>query len=766
MRRTWLLILFFLTGLSSLIYEVSWVRQATLTFGVSIFAYSAVLTAYMSGVAIGSYWLGKRADRTNHPLRLFAWLQVGTAILGVLAPVVLSWMIGVYAAIVRSLDPSLTILTTLRLAMSLLALTPPAILIGASFPVISRAYARQNGRVGFDVGGLYVVNTLGSVLGCALTAIFFIRLLGLRETILLAAVINLVVAALTWWLIWQGEPSTGPRPVRKKSPSVLVKPATPPAPAGLRFVLWAYALSGFAALGYEVIWARLIAIHTIDAVYSFSIMLTIFLSGLTIGGLLGTWWLRRRAGNVLQFGVLELAIGLLAILILFVFARLPQFQLGDFVETYSVTAEILFEGFLSFITLFPVTILFGAAFPIVSSLYTTEQSEQVGFKIGRVLALNTVGSILGSLLTGFVIVPLLGLQTSVVILALINLGLGVAAVWFFAPVVNRQFRFVAVAVTIAAVIAILLLPSSIYLGYWQDTADQLIFYKEDVEATVAVFDASATNPKFSSVNGRVEVPTDALSMRAFHLLGHLPPLLNHDAQNALMLSFGNGIATGAMSTHNIPLIEVVELAPSMIEGAQYYAPENRNVLEYPGLKIHIEDARNFLLQTGQTYDLITTDATHPSNTSSWALFTAEFYRQVHQHLTPNGVFLQWVPIHSLSIADFHSILRTFQHEFPNASLWYTGGSHTLLLATPEPLTRDRLIDVLQNTPDNPAVTEDLGGPALIARHLIMDSGQFREFAGSGKLVRDNDAFFLPINAETSQLIKTIQLAAIRANPNP
>jgi spermidine synthase len=309
-----------------------------------------------------------------------------------------------------------------------------------------------------------------------------------------------------------------------------------------------------------------------------------------------------------------------------------------------------------------------------------------------------------------------------------------------------------------------MLPTSIYLGYWEDTADQLIFYQEDVEATVAVFEASPNNPKFSSVNGRVEVPTDVLSMRAFHLLGHLPPLLNPGAQNALMLSFGNGIATGAIAVHELQSIEVVELAPSMIEAAQLYAPENRNVLEYPGLEIHIEDARNFLLQTDQQYDIITTDATHPSNTSSWALFTAEFYDHVHKRLAPDGIFLQWVPVHSLAIADYLAVLRTFQNEFPNATLWYTGGSHTLLLATPEPVTRTSLAELFQGNIDNPAVIQDLGGPDQILRHLIMDSEQFHEFAGEGKLVKDNDAFFLPINAETSELIQVIQVAAIRANP--
>jgi spermidine synthase len=409
MRRKSLLALFFLSGISSLIYEICWVRQATLTFGVSIYAYSAVLTAYMGGMAIGGYLIGKQADRATHPLHLFAWLQIGMAGLGLLAPFALDGLTMLYAAVARQLNPGLTVLTALRLGMALLALAPPAICIGAALPVMSRAYARHSGRVGRDVGGLYAANTLGSVLGSVLTAIFLIRLLGLRETVLLASAINLLVAAAAWGLMRGGARATCPRSERARAR----RTRTPaPTPAALRFLLWAYALSGFASLGYEVVWARIISLHTVGAVYSFSIMLAVFLSGLVVGSLVGTWWVQRRRASLAHFGGLELGIGLLAVLALFAFAQLPWFRLEDVFGAYSVAAEIAFEGLLSFATLFPVTVLIGAAFPVVSSLYTAEWAEGVGWKVARVTALNTAGSILGSLLTGFVVVPALGLQNS------------------------------------------------------------------------------------------------------------------------------------------------------------------------------------------------------------------------------------------------------------------------------------------------------------------------------------------------------------------
>ena len=780
MQRKLLLALFFLSGISALIYEVCWVRQATLTFGVSIYAYSAVLTAYMGGMAIGGYLIGRQADRTAHPLHLFAWLQIGLAVLGAATPFALSGLTTLYAAGVQALTPSPATLTALRLGMSLLALAPPALCIGATLPVMSRVYARRDGQVGLNIGQLYAANTLGSVLGCALTAIFLIRLLGLHETIFLAAFINLSAAGLAWWLARRGaETQLEPAPIssrlsRKRMPArperLAPRPVLAdrpggglpaPTPAALRFVLWAYALSGFVALGYEVVWARIISLHTVGAIYSFSIMLTVFLSGLLVGSLIGTWWVQRRRATVFHFGSLELGIGGLAILALFTFAQLPKIRLEDFFPDYSVAAEMSVEGLLSFITLFPVTVLIGAVFPVVTSLYTAEQSDGVGLKIAYVTALNTAGSILGSLLVGFVIVPALGLRNSALALAALNLGIGLAAVWFFGPA-RRSSQWAASSLLPAVLATTLLLPPPVYLGYWQDTAPYLIFYKEGVETTVAVFNASADNPKFSSVNGRVEVPTDVLSMRAFYLLGHLPPTLRPDARQALMLSFGNGIASGALASHQIPSIDVVELSPEMVEAAQMYGEENRHILQYPGLRVHVEDARNFLLQTNQRYGIITTDATHPSNSSSWTLFTTEFYRQVKQHLAADGVFLQWVPLHSMAIADYQSILRTFQGVFPNATLWYTGGSHTLLLATPEELTDAYLDQMLQAAAGDPALRQDLGSPQQISRYWIMTSEQLREFAGQGNPVQDNNAYFLPINAEMDRLIQIIQSAAIRA----
>jgi spermidine synthase len=201
-----------------------------------------------------------------------------------------------------------------------------------------------------------------------------------------------------------------------------------------------------------------------------------------------------------------------------------------------------------------------------------------------------------------------------------------------------------------------------------------------------------------------------------------------------------------------------------MEAAEIYWRENYNVLRSPRLHLYVEDGRNFLLQTPQQYDIITTDATHPVNTSSWALFTREFYESVRTRLAPDGVFMQWLPFHSLLEEDYKAILRTFQSVFPHATLWYTGGSHTLLVATPERLTERNLASSLLSAGDNQIVLDDLGSPALLRAFLAMDGEALSTYAGSGGLVTDNNAYLLPHNDETERILQTMQLAVVKALP--
>ncbi|MEM7531938.1 MAG: fused MFS/spermidine synthase [Chloroflexota bacterium] len=772
--RTLLLVLYSLSGISALIFQVTWVRQSTLVFGVSVYAYAAVLAAFMGGTALGSYLLGRRADQVANPLRLYTGLQLGIAITGFVSSLALTALMPLYGQLVQSFAPTSSQIVLIRLLFSILLLVPPTFLMGATLPAMARAYTGQKrGSVGSDVGWLYAAETLGAALGCGLTGLFLLRLLGTQETLYVAITLN-VIAAIGAWVV-QGQLSSASQTISTQKTSKKPQSQSSSArPFVLKFVLWTYALSGFVALGYEVAWARILAIFTTDAVFSFSIMLTTFLAGLGIGGWLGARWIQQnqQAGNAIQlrhFGLMQLAVGLSALLTLFLFTLLPSLSLESVFGNPTVGNIMLFEFLIGFIILILPTTFLGILFPIAVSIYTQEQADTIGADLGRLNAFNTFGAVLGSLAVGFILIPRLGLQGTVAGLAVVNLVIGLVTTWIIsAPATTKsnknappqdllRERMLPQAGIALGIVMVMLLPDGQYFGFRQGPSEYMVYYSEGVETTVAVFDVPEENFKVSFVNGRIEVPTDPISMYAFRLLGHLPPILRPDAEKAMMLSFGNGVATGSLDTHRIPHIDAVDLSAQQFEAAEIYWEENYNVLRSPRLNTYVEDGRNFLLQTPHTYDIITTDATHPVNTSSWALFTQEFYEQVDQRLADDGVFMQWLPFHNLIEPDFKTIIRTVQHVFPNTTVWFSGGSHAFVVATREPLTNATLQEMLQAA-DNEFVDDDLGPIMALGQYWAMDADEVRVYVGEGPLVTDNNAYFLPIERDTVMIMEKLEEA--------
>ena len=337
--RTLTFLLFFLSGASALSYEVTWVRELSLAFGVSVYAVTAVLTAFMGGLALGSWLFGRLAARVAAPLKLYAVLQLGIALCALASPLVFAGLAQLYVVLYNSLNPGFFAFNLLRFALATLVLIIPATLMGGSFPVISQFLARQGSRHGSDLGLLYGANTFGGVIGAFATGLLLIRFLGAHGTIYVAAVLDLLVAASAALIskyginVDQGEDTAviEQRPQRSGSArsrraqryaesraraTAAAEPVQEQMEAQQRdaqVVWWAFAISGFVALGYEVAWTRLLSIFIMNTVYSFTIMLTTFLVGLAIGSLI----MARRADRIAQplkvFGYLQMLIGLSAI---------------------------------------------------------------------------------------------------------------------------------------------------------------------------------------------------------------------------------------------------------------------------------------------------------------------------------------------------------------------------------------------------------------------------------------------------------------------
>jgi len=740
-----ILIMFFMSGVTSLIYEVSWFRQLSLTLGVSAYSAAAVVSAFMGGLALGG-WLGSKIIKRVDAIKFYACLQLLIACCAFLTPVVFKFMPSIYTSLYNEYNPDFYLFNLLRFGLACMVLLWPTTLIGMTFPAVSQAYTIYNQR-GKDLGSLYSVNAIGSVLGALLSGLVLIRLLGTRDTILISGIIDLMIAALAFAISSR---------IVKQNKDLRTLQANPQNidlyPKRLvNIAFWGFALSGFVSLGYEVVWFRILSNFTLNSVYSFTVLLSIFILGLSIGSFLASRLVDSAKSPISAFAIIQLGIGVSAVLSLYVFHRLPTILLRIGLPS-SALQEITIEVIAAALTIFVPTVLIGATFPLAARIYTNSNVYKIGNPAGKLYGANTVFSMIGSLVAGFLLIPTMGLQKSVLMLALVNILIGIAALLQISDLPKIE----AYALLGTAAIGALLLPQGVFLGFREGTNPYLVYYKEGVDANVSVFIVPNPPLKISFVNGRNEVPTDRYSMRAFYLMGHLPALLKPDAKSALVLSFGNGIATGALSRHKIQHIDAVEIVAQQVEAARFYQPENRNVLSYPGLNITIEDARNYLLRSDKKYDIITADATHPTNSSSWAMFTQEFYKLARSHLSPDGVMVQWLPIHDISKEDYISIIKTFQSVFPHTTLWYVGSTHTLLVATPHKLSTQEVL-ALDSLIDKRGIRDDLIDSRTLVSNYLMNEDQVRKYSSSGSIVTDDKAFFLPA-MDDGVILQSFQLA--------
>ena len=755
---------FGLTGFSALVFEIVWIRQASLILGVSVYAYAAVVTAFLGGGALGNWAFGKVADRIQRPMRFIFFLQCGVAILALLTWQVFPYLRSLYALVASEPHLGTAQVFLWRCLLAAFILTPTAILMGGILPTLGRwlAYSPSPEWTS-KLGRFYAVETLGAAAGCLCTALVFLRFWPSQFSMFAAVGVSLL-AAITALLVEKLEPA-----LERDDTSSPPQPETPtrdeantalPSRWDRAGILLLYAGSGFVALGYQMVWARILAIFTLDAVFSFAIVLTSFLTGLALGSALAAKNFRRKTPTLATFSRLQLILALSGPLTIYLFYVMPLISFETLFGHFTLNRAIMFEFLLGFLVLLLPTSVMGYLFPVVVHLVTAE-SRNLGSSAGKVGGGNTAGAILGILATTFGLVPLAGLQGALWILAGVSLCLGTVAKLAtrpkLKPLRNSPWLQPA-AVTVCLLFGFSFRPPPVYLGFRQDPGEHLVYYEEGVETTVAVFNVEEQNYKVSFVDGRIEVPTDEVSMRAFRALGHLPPLVHPEAQRALMLSFGNGIATGSLDTHGVPEIDAVDLSREMMQAADLYWEENYNVLLSPRLQLYVEDGRNFLQRTGQNYEIITADATHPSNTSSWALFTREFYESVNARLTPDGVFFQWLPFHSMTEADFKLILRTFQSTFPHATLWYTGSSHSLMMGTASPFARPDLEAVLDRMERHSTASFDLGSRQQVIDYFTLDERQWRAYAGSGPIATDRRVYFLPAPDQVESIAHALLIA--------
>jgi spermidine synthase len=767
---------FFLSGASGLILELLWTRMLTLVFGSTALAVSTVLTAYMGGLGLGSYLAGKFSDRLKDPVRAYALAEAAIGLYALSVP----WIIGYYPGLNQWLWTTFgdryTLLSVLRFFASAGLLIVPTTLMGATLPILARYFVSRPfelGRVSLRLGTLYAVNLFGAVAGSFLAGFIFLPMVGIRSTNLVAASfdMSLAVAILVARRLMRTTQATRATESLDELTAAAEKASiSAPAPlrispAARRAVLFAFAVSGATAMTLQVLWTRALAVIIGSSIFSFTIILLAFLVGLGAGSATFGRLVTRFRDPVRGLALTHLGIVACIGLSYLITDRLP------FIFTYllsstmvSADAVLTCQFALACLTVLPSTFLMGAIFPITVRVVTSDLAT-VGRDVGFAYALNTVGAIIGSFFSGFVILPSLGLQRGIYLAAVVDLAL---AVLLFSVASNlpRARRMIGMATAVAMALGALVLPrwnlTNFSIGFfrismardyidmverrhqkkkWQ--SPKLVYYKDGIATTVSV---DQWGKVFSMKNnGKVDASNDA-DMPTQISVGLLPLLLynNHHAPKVALIGYGSGVTAGAATQYPIDSLEVVELEPAIYEAAHFFDDVNHRPTENSHVKAIAGDGRNFLSQRRDLYDVIISQPSNPWITGVSNLFTREYFQSVKSRLADDGTFCQWAQLYEMAPWNIKAIYRTLAGEFPYVMVFAAEdlSSDTILIASRKPIELD--IRKIARAFENPVTAAEakragFDSPHDVPAFLLLGSEELRSFVAGAQLNTDDNA---------------------------
>ena len=698
--------LFFISGITALIYEIVWTRMLTLVFGHTVFSVSVVLAAFMAGLGLGSYLFGyavdllPKTDENGSPaggttptaLLIYGWIEILICISGVLLSLLFANFSGIYASLHSFIPESPPLQNLIKVVFSFGLMLIPATFMGATLPIISKYCVTDDNRIGTQVSLLYALNTLGAAMGCLFTGFFLMGTFGVLQTVLLAAGTNLLIGigALSIFL--------------EIVPGADWKFRLPPLRfpridwnSEQKFWMGISFICGFTALAYEVLWTRLLVFSISSTVYSFSMMLTVFLLGIFSGSLLliplaGRIHNVRTTLIIIQAGIGLYVIGSIYGLESILSAPWNGYNLTDPASTFwryfTDSAGLM---------LIP-TLLLGMCFPLLIKTISGGH-QNVGKATAQIYSANTLGAILGSLCAGFLFLPLLGSQTSLTLVATLNLLTMVLLFRtgnYFSLSVRKGLTAVFAALILFVNMAIpedLLNPFFMRDSAGKRNLKKLIYFEEGISDTVAVFkdEYGVLDPtaKRLITNGVSMSASNLIASRYMKLFAHVPILLVDQPEDVLVVCFGTGQTTGAAALHpRVKSVDSLELSSSVINAGKMFADQNHNVLSNPKVNFIIQDGRNHLLTTHKRYDVITSEPPPPRTAFTVNLYTREYYELQKQHLKPGGIAAQWIPLHSQGEKEVDMHFKTFRSVFPYTMGWISVANEILIIGSDQPIRVD------------------------------------------------------------------------------
>jgi spermidine synthase len=811
---------FFLSGAAALIYQVLWSKALGLVFGHTAYALATVLAVFMAGLAAGSQWLGKWSESRTQPLATYGWLELAVAGSGALS---LAGIAGVRVMyyLLSSNHPSAMWLMAIRFFGAGVVLFVPTFLMGGTLPMLVAALGRCSAQLGQTFPRLYWVNTTGAVVGTLAAGFVFLPALGIRSTLGIAVVLNILAGLIALRLARRRSAEAPIRMTakhgqnRKVAAISLSARSEDPATTQMahasschfmpqRLLLISFAIVGATAMAYEISWTRLLATQLGSSTYAFTIMLATFLTGIALGSALFEHW-SSHAQTPMTFAWTQAVTAMAALPALFFFNRLPDVLVAILsANDESFRTALLAQFAVSSLAMLPTAVVFGFNFPVVTllasgkaratipSLRGTDERDTHGESaaVGRAYAWNTMGAIVGALASGFWLLPKLGSFHLLVTTAAVNAGLAVllSFTWIFSHGRLAARTHVSAIAGLGASLFLLVAVGVVgfshrfydpavatfnTLLYWNPEGKPLpLPVRQKARMMDVIYAADGLNATISvgrtddilalRTNGKTDASNNDLNTQL--MLGHVGAIAHTAPRRVLVIGFGVGMTLSALARYpEIERLDCVEIEPAVLGAAPFLKTLNRNVLSDKRVHIIYDDGRNFLYTTRNRYDLIVSEPSNPWIDGVATLFTREFYRAAQDRLAPGGIFVQWVQSYSLYPDDLRMICATFLSQFQSATLWHGVKSDLILVAPTPPLPE--MLRRMQVLWPNAALRDDfqwmgIERPEGLFGFYLLNDSSLRSFAGGARINTD-DRTPLEYSAPRSLLVRGLDEENLR-----
>ncbi len=727
--------LFILSGATGLVYQVLWMRSLGLFFGSDIFAISIILSTFMGGLAVGSFAGGHLAERVNRPL---LWYGIAEAGIGCFA-LQFRHLLDLSEPILRSVYSNAASASfsyeLVRTALAAGILLIPTALMGATLPLILRHFVRTGSGLGRMAAHFYGFNTLGAMLGTLVAGFVLLPNFGMANSTAVVATVNLLIGVSCVVVGIYARPALD---LTESGGDVETLPdvVSIQRERVARAALLAFGVSGFGSFALEVIWTRSLLMSASATVYSFASMLVCFLFGIFFGSFVISRAVDRASDPLRLFSQLELGIAAYVGGLCLLTNALPRifgavFAQASVLQGGSGAALVIATLATSFFLLLVPTMLLGATFSVALRAYTSNVA-QIGTRTGYLYFSNTLGAILGSLCAGFLLIPTFGVKGSLGSIALLFAANGLYLAWRQRERMGQPAMGLAAVALVAAGVGVSM-PYQVTMNFNQRAGSEteLLYHAEGIQNTIDVV-RSASGATALIIGGNVEADDSIDQLRHFILKGHLPLMLIEEPRKVLVVGLGMGITLNATVRHEgLERVDVVELSPEILDAQEVLKEINGDVRANPKIHVRIDDGRNYLRMTTDSYDMITADPIHPKIARVGYLYTKEYYESIRSHLGPGGVVCQWMPLYQISPRRLRSAMKTFVEVFPHATLWYVKNHALFLAKVDSPMLDYRL---LARNFELASVREDFGRIGIdsaeeLLMALVMGPAEIEAFVG-------------------------------------